>query len=78
MGCTVRLTVVRDGKAGESQRSRLYGLNDERQVGRVFDLEREGGPIPSGPLQDLQDDLHYATSPSSASAPNCTAARPGL
>ena len=72
---------MRDGQAGESQRSRLNGLDDEHHVGRVLDLEREGGPIPSGPLQDLQDGLHYATSPSSASATvsagggGCNAAR---
>src|SRR6266702_1142811 len=55
----------RDG--GKSQRPRLRrGFDDERHIGRVLDFEVEGGPIASGPLKDVKNGLHYATSASAS------------
>ena len=61
--------VVRDGETAEPQWAGFRRrFDNEGHVWRVFDVEIEGGPVASGPLQDAKDGLHYATFASSASA----------
>ena len=53
----------------ESQRAGFRrGFDNECHVWRVFDVEVEGGPVASRPLEDAKDGQHYATFASSASA----------
>ena len=71
----VLFAVVTDRDSGESARAGLVGgLDHQRHIGRVLDLEVQAVVPTSGLFEDAKDGLHYATFASSASGISASAA----